>query len=167
MEFLNFLSCFIVSANLCKQWNMFHNCRNSIFTMFKAQSCKILINTQFQGISQPVEENLWKIEAIKQRMTYFHENNLPLNIYQPQYEATPNRLTGVFKLMLRWTGSVLNLIYHSFIIFVILYFLLSFLYRFVFIHNPYQKETFEVICIYADRLVSIKVSKRHKMIYSV
>ena len=87
-------------------------------------------------------------------MTVYQENNFAPNIYQPKYEATPSRITGFFKLMSRWKGSVINLIYHNFIIFVVLYFLLSSLYRFVFLNNPYQKETFELICIYAERFMS-------------
>ena len=40
------------------------------------------------------------------------------------------------------------------IIFVLLYFLLSFLYRFVLLNTDYQREVFELLCIYAARFQS-------------
>ena len=87
-------------------------------------------------------------------MTVYQENIYAPNIYQHKYQDTSIRMTGFFKLMGKWKGSVIKLIYHNFIIFVFLYYLLSFLYRFVFINNPYQKEMFELICIYAGRFMS-------------
>ena len=76
------------------------------------------------------------------------------NIYQPRYAATPRRVSGIFSLMKQWSGSVINLILHSMIIFSLLYFFLSCMYRTIFIHNAYQKEMFELICVYADRFMS-------------
>jgi hypothetical protein len=87
-------------------------------------------------------------------MTVYQENVYAKNIYQHKYQDTSIRMTGFFKLMGKWKGSVVKLIYHNFIIFVFVYFLLSFLYRFVFLYNPYQKEMFELICIYAGRFMS-------------
>ena len=87
-------------------------------------------------------------------MTVYQENVYAKNIYQHKYQDTSIRMTGFFKLMGKWKGSVVRLIYHNFIIFVFVYFLLSFLYRFVFKYNPYQKEMFELICIYAGRFMS-------------
>ena len=51
-------------------------------------------------------------------------------------------------------GSVLKLIYHNFIIFVVLYFLISFIYRFVLLDTDWQREVFELLCIYAARFQS-------------
>ena len=53
--------------------------------------------------------------------------------------------------MFQWRASVLNLIYHNILVFVSFYTLLSLLYRFVFVNNKYQKELFEVICIYSGK----------------
>ena len=60
-------------------------------------------------------------------------------------------MTGFFKLFSVWRGSVIKLIYHNMLIFLLLYYTLQFLYRYVFMEDPYQKEVFEVICIYVGR----------------
>ena len=88
------------------------------------------------------------------KMTIYQENHVRRNIYQPRYAATPRRVSGIFSLMKQWSGSVINLVFHSMIIFSLLYFFLSCLYRTIFIHNAYQKEMFELICVYADRFMS-------------
>ena len=50
----------------------------------------------------------------------------------------------------------MKLIYHNLIIFVLLYFILSFLYRFQFLTpgSEYHREVFELICIYSSRFQS-------------
>ena len=48
----------------------------------------------------------------------------------------------------------MKLIYHNFIIFVVLYFLISFIYRFVLLDTDWQREVFELLCIYAARFQS-------------
>ena len=73
------------------------------------------------------------------------------NIYEHKYEDTSRRMTGFFKLFSRWRGSVIKLIYHNLLIFILAYYTLQFLYRFVFMYNPAQKEYFELLCIYAGR----------------
>lgn len=87
------------------------------------------------------------------KMTVYQENTYAKNIYQHKYQDTSIRMTGFWKLMGKWKGSVPKLIYHSFIIFVFLYALLSILYRCVFMYNPYHREMFELICIYAGRFM--------------
>ena len=82
-----------------------------------------------------------------------YQENADGNLYQHKYQDTSIRMTGFLKLMFKWRASVLNLIYHNLIIFVMIYALLSFLYRFVFINNPYQREVFELICIYSGRFM--------------
>ena len=67
-------------------------------------------------------------------------------IGRPEYE--------LMKVIVSFRGSVLKLIYHNLIIFVVLYFLLSFLYRFVLLNTDYQREVFELLCIYAARFQS-------------
>ena len=87
-------------------------------------------------------------------MTIYQENIYAKNIYQHKYQDTSIRMTGFFKLMGKWKGSFMKLIYHDLITFVFFYALLSLLYRCVFINNPYHKEMFELICIYAGRFMS-------------
>lgn len=50
-----------------------------------------------------------------------------------------------------WKSSVLKLIWHDLLVFVLLYMGLSLLYRYVFFHNDRQREIFELICIYCAR----------------
>jgi len=78
-------------------------------------------------------------------------NTTEKNLYQNDYSETSTRLTGFFRLMYIWKGSVLKLIYHNILIFLLLYFSLSLLYREVFWRDEYQRELFEIICIYAQR----------------
>ena len=67
-------------------------------------------------------------------------------IGRPEYE--------LMKVIVSFRGSVLKLIYHNLIIFVVLYFLLSALYRAVLLHTDWQREVFELLCIYAARFQS-------------
>ena len=53
--------------------------------------------------------------------------------------------------MIVWKGSVAKLIWHDLIMFLFLYYALSFLYRFWFIQNEVYREYFEIICIYCSR----------------
>ncbi len=62
------------------------------------------------------------------------------------------RLRGFWHLMMKWKGSVFKLIWHDLLIFVILYFLLGFIYRFVIFDYEIYREIFEVVCIYSSRL---------------
>ena len=76
--------------------------------------------------------------------------------YRHKYQDTSHRLTGFFTLMSHWRGSVMKLIYHNLIIFILLYFLISFVYRFQFLNpgSEYHREVFELICIYSSRFQS-------------
>ena len=85
-------------------------------------------------------------------MTKYQENSYD-NIYQHKYQDTSIRMTGFLTLMFKWRASFLNLIYHNILVFVFFYSLLSLLYRFIFMNNPYQKELFELICIYSGRFM--------------
>ena len=86
------------------------------------------------------------------KMTKYQENSYD-NIYQHKYQDTSIRMTGFLTLMFKWRASFLNLIYHNILVFVFFYSLLSLLYRFIFMNNPYQKELFELICIYSGRFM--------------
>ena len=76
------------------------------------------------------------------------------NIYYNMYAATNRRWTGMISLLFRWKRSVFKLVWHDIIIFLVIYFLLSILYRYVLFDYPSYKQTFEMICIYADRFRS-------------
>ena len=73
------------------------------------------------------------------------------NIYENTYQDTTIRLQGFFNLMLKWKSSVLKLVWHDLIIFLILYTIISILYRNVFFHHPQWREGFEIVCVYASR----------------
>ena len=76
------------------------------------------------------------------------------NIYYNMYAATNRRWTGMISLLFRWKRSVFKLVWHDILIFLVIYFLLSMLYRYVLFDYPSCKQTFEMICIYADRFRS-------------
>ena len=76
------------------------------------------------------------------------------NIYDNMYAATNRGCYGFMSLLFRWKQSVFSLIWHDILIFLVLYFLLSILYRNVLFDYPSYKQTFEMICIYADRFRS-------------
>ena len=76
------------------------------------------------------------------------------NIYYNMYAATNKFGTGMVRLLFRWKQSVFSLVWHDVLIFIVLYFLLSILYRHVLFDYPCYKQTFEMICIYADRFRS-------------
>ena len=73
------------------------------------------------------------------------------NIYQHKYEDTTRRMTGFFKLMARWKNSCIKLMYHNLIIFLLLYYLISLIYRFVLKQEPQHRQMFEFLCVYAGR----------------
>lgn len=72
------------------------------------------------------------------------------NIYYNTYNDTNRRWTGIVSLLCRWKQSVYSLIWNDVIIFLTAYFFLSIIYRFVLWHYPSHKQTFEILCIYAD-----------------
>ena len=76
------------------------------------------------------------------------------NIYYNMYAATNQRWTGMIGLLFRWKRSVFQLVWYDIIVFLVIYFLLSILYRYVLFDYPSYKQTFEMICIYADRFRS-------------
>ena len=57
--------------------------------------------------------------------------------------------------MVVWKGSVAKLIWHDLIMFLFLYYVLSFLYRFWLIQNEVYREYFEIICIYCSRFQNL------------
>ena len=76
------------------------------------------------------------------------------NIYYNTYSDTNRRWTGIASLLCRWKQSVFKLIWHNVILFLTGYFTLSILYRCVLFHYPSYKQTFEIVCIYADNFNS-------------
>jgi len=76
------------------------------------------------------------------------------NIYHNIYGDTNRRWTGVLSLLCRWKQSVYSLIWNDVFIFLLIYFFLSFLYRFLLVHYPTHKQTFEILCVYAESFTS-------------
>ena len=73
------------------------------------------------------------------------------NIYANRYHDTAMRFHGFFKLMCVWKGSVIKLIWHDLLMFLILYGSLSVIYRNVFIYHEPCGQYFELLCIYSSR----------------
>ena len=82
------------------------------------------------------------------RIPTFHKSK---NIYANRYKDTSKKFRGIYHLMLKWKGSVIKLVWHDLLVFLVLYFTLSILYRTVFFYNDSQREFFELLCIYASR----------------
>ena len=76
------------------------------------------------------------------------------NIYHNIYGDTNRRWTGVLSLLCRWKNSVYSLIWNDVFIFLLIYFFLSFLYRFLLVQYPTHKQTFEILCVYAESFTS-------------
>ena len=73
------------------------------------------------------------------------------NIYANQYNDTSKRFRGFWNLMLLWKGSVLKLIWHDLLVFLVCFSLLSLLYRYVLYHDPVHREAFELLCVFCSR----------------
>ena len=72
-------------------------------------------------------------------------------IYSIRYDDTSNRCEGIFHLFNKWNASVLKLIWHNLLIFILLYTCLTLAYRFILVEWEKGKEIFEIICIYCSR----------------
>ena len=57
-------------------------------------------------------------------------------------------------LLFRWKSSVYQLIWHEWLYLVCLYFAVSALYRFVFVHYPTVKQNFELFCTFCKQFDS-------------
>ena len=75
------------------------------------------------------------------------------NIYTNRYHDTTKRFQGFVKLFMVWKGSVIKLIWHDLLVFILFYFTLSLLYRHVFIYHEPVAQYFEMICIYCERYI--------------
>eukprot|EP00095_Tigriopus_kingsejongensis_P001212 maker-scaffold1592_size34625-snap-gene-0.5 protein:Tk01212 transcript:maker-scaffold1592_size34625-snap-gene-0.5-mRNA-1 annotation:"PREDICTED: bestrophin-1-like" len=73
------------------------------------------------------------------------------NIYANRYKDTNKRFRGFWHLMAMWKGSVLKLIWHDMLVFLVLYSALSLTYRFWLFDNPKHRQAFELVCVYASR----------------
>ena len=122
------LQCFVFSKILQIHIHRANKLRQIHLLLFEAIRALSACSLQMTSIK------VWS--AIK--MTIYQENDMRRNIYQPRYAATPRRVSGIFSLMKQWSGSVINLIFHSMIIFSLLYFFLSCLYWTIFIHNAFH-----------------------------
>ena len=64
------------------------------------------------------------------------------------------RPVGIYKIFLRWKGSVYRLVWHDLVAFIAAYIVLLFVYRVILIRFPVHKQHFELMCIYAYRFSS-------------
>ena len=82
--------------------------------------------------------------------TGFMDRDKP-NIFSNRYVDTRKPGQGFLRLMFVWHGSVFKLIWPHLLAFIVVYSLLSILYRNIFLTNEVQREWFELICVYASR----------------
>ena len=84
--------------------------------MYKSDTIKQLL--RFAPVSVWSPFNMWK-----------QNTGLETSIYTNVYKDTTNRLYGIWNLLLKWKCSVFRLIWHDLVVFLVLYFALSILYR--------------------------------------
>ena len=83
-------------------------------------------------------------------MTQYSTKEKPSdNIYDNVYSCT-TKMGLLFSLLCKWKGSVFKLLYQDLFVFLICYAVLSFLYRYVFYYNDYQRQMFELICFHMN-----------------
>ncbi len=70
--------------------------------------------------------------------------------YESVYADTTRPFNGVRHVLLLFKGSVLKLIWHDVALFTAAYYALSLVYRLLLFDRPRARETFEVVCVFAD-----------------
>merc|ERR1712062_881424 len=65
------------------------------------------------------------------------------------------RFQGFFKLMMVWKGSVMKLIWHDLLMFLILYSALSMTYRYILLDHEPAAQYFELMCIYSSKFIEM------------
>lgn len=85
------------------------------------------------------------------RMKVYPREDDPGNIYASVYRDTTRPFSGVRHILLLFRGSVFKLIWHDVLIFTLAYYSLSLLYRLMLFPHSRARETFEIVCVYADR----------------
>ncbi len=96
------------------------------------------------GGSSGYEDNKPEINSLK-------DKNNGKNIYGNRYADTSKRFGGFFHMFFQWKGSVFKLVWHDLAMFLVCYFTISLIYRFVLIDQELLKEYFEVICVFCSR----------------
>ena len=76
------------------------------------------------------------------------------NIYTNSYSDTSSHLFGIYRLFIRWGGSVYRLVWKEMVLFLVSYLFVSFIYKVVLVNFPVHKQHFELMCIYAYRFSS-------------
>ena len=72
-------------------------------------------------------------------------------VYRNRYQDTAMRFNGFCHLFGVWKGSVIKLIWHDLLIFLIIYAGINLTYRNVFLYYEPYGQYFELICIYASK----------------
>ena len=76
-------------------------------------------------------------------------------MYANRYHDTSMRFQGFFKLMMVWKGSVMKLIWHDLLMFLILYSALSMTYRYILLDHEPAAQYFELMCIYSSKFIEM------------
>ena len=72
------------------------------------------------------------------------------NRYRNKFPDTTNNYVGL-DLILLWKGSCVKLIWHDFLVWIIVYSIISAIYRYWLFHDPVGRQRFELMCVYAER----------------
>ena len=79
----------------------------------------------------------------------------PQNIYRNMYHGTSNKFSATSHVFFLWKGSCYQLIWRGFLIWCVLYASISAMYRNIFLHEIKARQTFELICVYAENYSSL------------
>ena len=94
-------------------------------------------------------------EANDHNTDTYYEPKKAKNIYRNQYDDTTQKFNGPRLLFMVWKGSCYKLIWGDFVIFCVMYAIISFFYRYLIFHDAAKRQFFELLCIYADRFSAI------------
>ena len=74
------------------------------------------------------------------------------NIYSNIYPSTAERALAwrIKYILFRWRGSVIKLIWHEVLMYMLAYYLIFFIYRVILIKYPTAKQNFELICVHCE-----------------
>ena len=98
---------------------------SSIF-LYKSDTLKQLLRFAPVSVWPPFD---MRLTARQCQDMWKQKTGLETSIYTNVYKDTTNRLYGIWNLLLQWKCSVFRLIWHDLVVFLVLYFALSILYR--------------------------------------
>ena len=73
------------------------------------------------------------------------------NIYTNIYKDSTRWYPGIWFLLFRWKGSIYKLLWTDFVLFAVVYAIISVVYRCVLVDYPEYRQGFELFCVFSRR----------------